>query len=55
MFQLLPGQEIGVTLTDGFQLSPDASTAAFIVHHPEAKYFSAYKHGKTGAASDAAG
>ncbi len=55
VFAILPGQVIGVTLTDGFQLAPDASTAAFIVHHPEAKYFSTYKHGKSVAASDAAG
>ena len=30
----------GVTLTEAFQLVPEQSTAAMIVHHPEAKYFS---------------
>jgi 5-methyltetrahydrofolate--homocysteine methyltransferase len=33
-------QEIGVGLTEAFQLVPEASTAALIVHHPDAKYFS---------------
>ena len=31
---------IGVRLTAGYQLDPEASTAALIVHHPDAKYFS---------------
>ena len=32
--------EIGVSLTEADQLVPEASTAALVVHHPEAKYFS---------------
>jgi 5-methyltetrahydrofolate--homocysteine methyltransferase len=41
LYQLMPvEQEIGVRLTEGFQLDPEASTAALIVHHPDAKYFS---------------
>ena len=39
LFQLLPADQIGVTLTDAFQLVPEQSTAAIVVHHPEAKYF----------------
>jgi 5-methyltetrahydrofolate--homocysteine methyltransferase len=31
---------IGVELTSGFQLVPEQSTAALVVHHPQAKYFS---------------
>jgi 5-methyltetrahydrofolate--homocysteine methyltransferase len=31
---------IGVDLTAGFQLIPEQSTAALVVHHPQAKYFS---------------
>jgi 5-methyltetrahydrofolate--homocysteine methyltransferase len=34
-----PGR-IGVTLSEEFQLHPEQSTDALIVHHPEAKYFS---------------
>jgi 5-methyltetrahydrofolate--homocysteine methyltransferase len=28
-----------VELSDEFQLEPEQSTSALIVHHPEAKYF----------------
>ena len=40
LFGILPADRIGVTLTDAFQLVPEQSTAAIVVHHPEAKYFS---------------
>ncbi|MGB9737072.1 methionine synthase [Chloroflexus sp.] len=40
LWHILPGEEIGVTLTEAFQLVPEQSTAAIVVHHPEAKYFS---------------
>ena len=33
-----PGR-IGVTLSEEFQLHPEQSTSAIVVHHPEAKYF----------------
>ena len=40
VFRILPVADgIGVTLTTAFQLTPEASTAAMIVHHPEAKYY----------------
>ena len=40
VFRILPVAEgIGVTLTTAFQLMPEASTAAMIVHHPQAKYY----------------
>ncbi|HEU5418045.1 MAG TPA: methionine synthase [Streptosporangiaceae bacterium] len=39
--RLLAPDRIGVTLSEGFQLDPEQSTDALIVHHPEAKYFSA--------------
>jgi len=38
---LLAPERIGVTLSEEFQLAPEQSTDALIVHHPEAKYFSA--------------
>jgi 5-methyltetrahydrofolate--homocysteine methyltransferase len=41
VFRLLPAQDaLGMTLTSAFQLVPEQSTAAMIVHHPEAKYYS---------------
>jgi 5-methyltetrahydrofolate--homocysteine methyltransferase len=40
MFRLLGATEsIGVKLTEAHQIDPDASTAAFVVHHPDAEYF----------------
>jgi 5-methyltetrahydrofolate--homocysteine methyltransferase len=33
-------QRIGLGLTAGFQLVPEQSTAALVVHHPQAKYYS---------------
>ena len=40
MFALLkPEETIGVRLTSGFQLEPEQSTSALVVHHPQAKYF----------------
>ena len=36
---LLEPERIGVRLSDEFQLEPEQSTSAIIVHHPEAKYF----------------
>jgi 5-methyltetrahydrofolate--homocysteine methyltransferase len=40
LFQLLqPENPIGVTLTSAYQLVPEASTSALIVHHPEAMYY----------------
>jgi 5-methyltetrahydrofolate--homocysteine methyltransferase len=41
VFRLLPATDaLGMTLTSAFQLVPEQSTAAMIVHHPEAKYYS---------------
>jgi 5-methyltetrahydrofolate--homocysteine methyltransferase len=40
LFSILPTDQIGVSLTEAFQLIPEQSTAAIVVHHPEAKYFS---------------
>jgi 5-methyltetrahydrofolate--homocysteine methyltransferase len=41
VMRLLSAERIGVTLSEEFQLAPEQSTDALIVHHPEAKYFSA--------------
>lgn len=40
LFELLDPSRIEVELTEEFQLDPEQSTSAIIVHHPEAKYFS---------------
>ena len=40
LFALLNPSRIDVNLTEEFQLEPEQSTSAIIVHHPEAKYFS---------------
>ncbi|MFH2039310.1 MAG: vitamin B12 dependent-methionine synthase activation domain-containing protein, partial [Chloroflexota bacterium] len=41
VFDLLPiEKELGMTLTSAFQLVPEQSTAAIIVHHPQARYYS---------------
>jgi 5-methyltetrahydrofolate--homocysteine methyltransferase len=40
VFKLLPAREaLGMDLTEAFQLLPEQSTAAVIIHHPEAKYY----------------
>ena len=33
-------KELGMQLTAAYQLVPEQSTAAIVVHHPEAKYYS---------------
>jgi 5-methyltetrahydrofolate--homocysteine methyltransferase len=39
MMKLLQPERIGVTLSEELQLHPEQSTDAFVLHHPEAKYF----------------
>lgn len=41
LMELLDGDRIGVSLSEEFQLQPEQSTTAIIVHHPQAKYFNA--------------
>jgi 5-methyltetrahydrofolate--homocysteine methyltransferase len=41
VWALLPAEkEVGISLTESFQLVPEQSTAAIILHHPDAKYYS---------------
>jgi 5-methyltetrahydrofolate--homocysteine methyltransferase len=41
VFDLLPAEkDLGMSLTSACQLVPEQSTAAIIVHHPQAKYYS---------------
>ncbi|MCF6523229.1 methionine synthase [Streptomyces sp. JJ36] len=39
--ELLRPERIGVELSEEFQLHPEQSTDAIVLHHPEAKYFNA--------------
>jgi 5-methyltetrahydrofolate--homocysteine methyltransferase len=41
LFRLLRPEEIGLALTEGFMMDPEASVSALVFHHPEAKYFKA--------------
>jgi 5-methyltetrahydrofolate--homocysteine methyltransferase len=40
VFELVDPGGIGVTLTETFQMVPETTTSAFVVHHPDADYFS---------------
>jgi 5-methyltetrahydrofolate--homocysteine methyltransferase len=40
VFELLEPARIDVALSEEFQLQPEQSTSAIIVHHPQARYFS---------------
>jgi 5-methyltetrahydrofolate--homocysteine methyltransferase len=39
VWQILDPAKSGMTLTESGQIVPDQSTAAIVVHHPEAEYF----------------
>ena len=39
LWKILRPEEIGVQLTDGFMMDPEASVSALVVSHPQAKYF----------------
>jgi len=39
LFRLLKPERIGCQLTENWQIDPEQSTSAIMVHHPEAKYF----------------
>ena len=39
LFRLLRPERIGCTLTENWQIEPEQSTSAIVVHHPEARYF----------------
>jgi 5-methyltetrahydrofolate--homocysteine methyltransferase len=41
LFDLLHPEQIGLELTEGFMMDPEASVSALVFHHPEAKYFKA--------------
>ncbi len=39
LFAALEPEEIGVRLTEGDMMDPEASVSALVVHHPDARYF----------------
>ncbi len=40
IFALLKPEEFGITLSETFQIHPEQSTSALVVHHKEASYYS---------------
>jgi 5-methyltetrahydrofolate--homocysteine methyltransferase len=40
LWKLLKPEEIGVQLTEGFMMDPEASVSALVFHHPDCTYFS---------------
>ena len=40
LWKLLQPEEIGVQLTEGFMMDPEASVSALVFHHPDCMYFS---------------
>ncbi|HEX8985700.1 MAG TPA: vitamin B12 dependent-methionine synthase activation domain-containing protein, partial [Bryobacteraceae bacterium] len=40
LFKLLRPEDIGVRLTDGMMMEPEASVSALVFHHPDCAYFS---------------
>ena len=43
LFNLLRPEEIGIQLTDGFMMEPEASVSAMVFAHPQARYFNVLK------------
>lgn len=39
LLEILGAERINVTMSDEYQLWPEESTSAIVVHHPQAKYF----------------
>jgi len=40
LFEMLSPASIGVALTEGMMMEPEASVSALVMHHPQARYFS---------------
>ncbi len=52
LFALLEPADIGVEITDGFMMDPEASVSALVMHHPQAVYFGVGPEGARGAGAD---
>ena len=44
LFELIEPGRIGLTLSEQFQLEPEQSTTAIVLHHPKAKYFNVARY-----------
>jgi 5-methyltetrahydrofolate--homocysteine methyltransferase len=47
IWKLLRPEEIGVELTDGFMMDPEASVSALVFQHPDCTYFSVGEEGQS--------
>jgi 5-methyltetrahydrofolate--homocysteine methyltransferase len=45
LFKLIDPTRVGITLSEQFQLEPEQSTTAIVMHHPQAKYFNVTRAG----------
>jgi 5-methyltetrahydrofolate--homocysteine methyltransferase len=52
--RLLDIEAIGVRLTDGYQFDPEQTTAAIVIPHPDARYFSTMRAGGDAEVGEAA-
>ncbi|MBJ6363653.1 methionine synthase [Paenibacillus sp. GCM10012307] len=43
LFELMKPEDIGIELTEGFMMEPEASVSAMVFAHPEAQYFNVEK------------
>jgi 5-methyltetrahydrofolate--homocysteine methyltransferase len=41
LWKLLTPEDIGVQLTEGMMMEPEASVSALVFHHPDCAYFTA--------------
>jgi 5-methyltetrahydrofolate--homocysteine methyltransferase len=44
LFNLIKPEDIGIHLTEGFMMEPEASVTAIVFSHPEARYFNVLKN-----------
>ncbi|HUR55611.1 MAG TPA: vitamin B12 dependent-methionine synthase activation domain-containing protein, partial [Gemmataceae bacterium] len=44
LFTLIDPTQVGVSLSEQFQLEPEQSTTAIVIHHPNAKYFNTTRY-----------
>jgi 5-methyltetrahydrofolate--homocysteine methyltransferase len=49
IWKLLRPEEIGVQLTEGMMMDPEASVSALVFHHPDCSYFTASDEGEVAA------
>ena len=50
IWKLLRPEEIGVQLTEGMMMEPEASVSALVFHHPDCAYFTAAEEAEAGVA-----